>query len=389
MTEKLSKFTPDAKSSHDAATEKLLHSEERFRLLVEGVRDYAIYMLDPDGFVNSWNSGAERIKGYRAEEIIGKHFSCFFRPEDRAAGLPQRALQVAAREGEYSAESLRVRKDGSSFWASILITALRDSEGTLRGFSKVVRDITESKEAERKLQEKQRLANLGITSAVFAHEIANPLNGISTSLQIVHGLLKKTDFSKEMVLETLKGAHEEVERLAALLQDYREIARPQHLRWEAVDLDSTVREVLAPATLSYNKLGIIVDFQRDEELSLVNADKEKIKQVILNICKNAVEAMPEGGTLTIKAYELDERVNVEISDNGIGIPENLDVFQIFKTTKPEGTGLGLAIVQQIVSDHHGAVSYVSEPGKGTTFTISLPASRSTHQGGKGALPPSA
>jgi PAS domain S-box-containing protein len=381
MPEKLSKFTAAAKTPQEAASEQLQHSEERFRLLVEGVRDYAIYMLDPNGFVNSWNSGAERIKGYRAEEIIGKHFSCFFLPEDRAAGLPQRALQEAAREGEYSAESLRVRKNGSSFWASILITALRDSNGTLRGFSKVVRDITESKELERKLQEKDRLANLGTTAAVFAHEIANPLNGISTSLQIAQALVKKAEFSKEIVLETLKGAHEEVDRLATLLQEYREIARPQRLRWEAVDLARTVREVLAPATLSYNKLGITVAFQCDKQLRLVNVDKEKIKQVILNICKNAVEAMPQGGTLTVKAYEFDERVNLDISDSGIGIPKNLDVFQIFKTTKPEGTGLGLAIVQQIVSDHHGAISYVSEPGKGTTFTISLPANRSISQGG--------
>ena len=198
-----------------------------------------------------------------------------------------------------------MRKNGSSFWASILITALRDNNGTLRGFSKVVRDITESKESERKLQEKERLANLGTTAAVFAHEIANPLNGISTSLQIAQALLKKAEFSKEkeIVLETLKGAHEEVERLATLLQDYREIARPQHLRWEAIDLARTVREVLAPATLSYNKLGITVDFQCDKQLPLVNVDKEKIKQVILNICKNAVEAMPQGGTLTVKAYD--------------------------------------------------------------------------------------
>jgi PAS domain S-box-containing protein len=381
MSEKLSKFTAAAKTPQEAASEQLQHSEERFRLLVEGVRDYAIYMLDSNGFVNSWNSGAERIKGYRAEEIIGKHFSCFFLPEDRAAGLPQRALQEAAREGEYSAESLRVRKNGSSFWASILITALRDSNGTLRGFSKVVRDITESKESERKLQEKERLANLGTTAAVFAHEIANPLNGISTSLQIAQALVKKAEFSEEIVLETLKGAHEEVDRLATLLQEYREIARPQHLRWETVDLARTAQEVLAPATLSYNKLGITVAFQSDKQLPLVNVDKEKIKQVILNICKNAVEAMPQGGTLTVKAYELDERVNLDISDSGIGIPKNFDVFQIFKTTKPEGTGLGLAIVQQMVSDHHGAISYVSEPGKGTTFTISLPANRSISQGG--------
>ena len=368
------------KTPHEQTAEELKQSQEVFRLLVEGVQDYAIYLLDPDGIVSSWNGGAERIKGYKAEEIIGKHFSCFFQPEDRAAGRPQRALKLAASEGKYAEERLRVRKDGSVFWASVLITALYDSTGTLRGFSKVVRDITERKEAERMLQEKERLATLGTTAAVFAHEIANPLNGISTSLQIAQARLKKAQSHDPIVLETLKGASEEVERLGSLLKNYRGMARPQHFKWEPTDIVRIMREVLAPASLSYNRAAITVKFKCDESLPLINADREKMKQVILNICNNAVEAMPNGGMLEAKAYNRDERVIVEISDSGIGIPEDMDVFQMFNTTKPEGTGLGLAIVQQIVSDHHGTVTYVSEPEKGTTFTLSFPINISTSSG---------
>jgi PAS domain S-box-containing protein len=162
---------------------KLMQSEELFRLLVEGVQDYAIYMLDPAGVVTTWNGGAERIKGYSAQEIIGKHFSCFYRLEDIRAGRPYRALEIAAKKGKYEEEHLRVRKDGSEFWCSVLITALHDKAGKLRGFTKVVRDITQRKENEERLRQSERLATLGTTAAVFAHEIGNPLNGLSTQIR--------------------------------------------------------------------------------------------------------------------------------------------------------------------------------------------------------------
>jgi PAS domain S-box-containing protein len=151
--------------------------------LVEGVQDYAIYMLDPTGVVTTWNEGAERIKGYSAQEISGKHFSCFYRLEDIRAGRPYRALEIAAKKGKYEEEHLRVRKDGSEFWSSVLITALHDKTGKLYGFTKVVRDITQRKENEERLRQNERLATLGTTAAVFAHEIGNPLNGLSTQIR--------------------------------------------------------------------------------------------------------------------------------------------------------------------------------------------------------------
>jgi two-component system sensor kinase FixL len=478
----------------ELAAEKLRHSEERFRLLVEGVQDYAIYMLDPDGFITTWNSGAERMKGYSPQEILGKHYSCFYFTQDAAAGKPKRNLKLAEERGEYEEENYRVRKDGSTFCAHVLITALRDSSGKLRGFAKVVRDITqrrlaeekfktllesapdamviidergamslvntqaeklfgfdraellgkpvemlipkrfeakhqqhraafsnnprlrpmgtgmelyalrkdgsefpveislspmqtangimvssairditERKESERILHEKERLATLGTTAAVFAHEIGNPLNGLSTSLQLTESLLKGGSVDP-VILETLQIANQEVQRLTALLKDYRSFARPRRLDLQPVDIGGMVQEVLAACTYSYRAAGIRVDTEFDPDLPALLADKEKMKQAVLNLCKNAAEAMPCGGVLTCKAYQSNDQAILEINDTGDGIPEGVDAFQLFVTTKPEGTGLGLPIVQQIVSEHHGIIEYVSEPGKGTTFRMSLPLS---------------
>jgi PAS domain S-box-containing protein len=199
-------------TGREITAQKLQQSEEQFRLLVESVHDYAIYMLNTDGFVVTWNSGAQRIKGYRPEEIVGKHFSCFYRPEDIKAGKPSRSLRMAATEGRYEEEYLRVRKDGTEFWASVLITALYNSDGKLYGFAKVVRDITERKETEQLLRERDRLAVLGTTAAVFAHEIGNPLNGLSTSLQILSQMLRGPNHDP-VLLETLDLSRQELQRL--------------------------------------------------------------------------------------------------------------------------------------------------------------------------------
>lgn len=360
-------------AQRETAVEKLQQSEEQFRLLVEGVQDYAIYMLSSQGIVTTWNSGAQRIKGYEAQDIIGKHFSCFYRPEDIKAGKPNASLEAAAAKGKYEEENVRVRKDGSLFWANVLITALYDTGGRLYGFAKVVRDVTERKETERRLQERERLAILGTTAAVFAHEIGNPLNGLSTSLQLVSKRIAGS-VHDPLVEETLEIARQELQRLTALLNDYRSFARPQRTKIEPTDLRQMFEEVLAPAIKHYRDCGINVEFEFYETLPLVPVDREKIKQVILNLCKNALEAMPDGGTLRCKAYQTVDRVTIEVADTGTGIPEGLDVFQLFNTTKPEGTGLGLPIVEQIVSEHRGSVDYVTELGKGTAFMVSLPLS---------------
>ena len=358
-------------SHHTRTTERLRQSEERFQVLIDSIQDYAIYILDPSGFVVSWNNGAQRIKGYTAKEIVGKHFSRFYTPDDNRINKPTQNLEIAAAKGRYEDESLRVRKDGTIFWVNVVITAIRDDSGNLTGFAKVVRDITERKASEQRVQESERLATLGTTAAVFAHEIANPLNGLSTSLQIVGELLDDSDNRNPLLKETINAANQEILRLTSLLGEYRSLARPQVLKMQPSNLRQVVEEVIAPNARNYDNLGINVSLEFDETLPLVALDPAKIKQVILNLCKNAIEAMPKGGDLTVRAYRASDNVILEFSDTGEGMPKDFDPFHLFKTTKPEGSGLGLPIVQQIVSDHHGTVDYVSDLGKGTTFRVSL------------------
>ena len=360
-------------AEREFAVEQLKLSEERFRLLVAGVKDYAIYMLDPTGIITTWNAGAERIKGYRAEEIVGKNFSCFYPPEDMQSGKPTRCLMRAASEGKFEEENLRVRKDGSQFWASVLITPLYDSAGRLYGYAKVVRDVTERKENERKMYETERLATLGTTAAIFAHEMGNFLNDLSTSVELAEISLQKAGNSNPIVRETIQAASGQVKRLTSLLKDYRSFARPQRLNLTTAGLGRIIEEVVLSVSRSYRASGILFDLDLKEDCPLVAVDREKMTQVLLNLFKNAFEAMPAGGLITSKVYPSNNGVTLEVGDTGTGVAENVDVFQLFSTTKPDGTGLGLPIVEQIINDHRGTVNYVSKIGKGTTFKIWLPA----------------
>jgi PAS domain S-box-containing protein len=350
---------------------QLKQSEERFRLLVAGVKDYAIYMLDATGIITTWNAGAERIKGYRAEEIVGKHFSCFFPPDDVRSGKPNRCLMTAALEGKFEEENLRIRKDGSQFWASVLITPLYDAAGRLYGYAKVVRDVTERRENERKLREKERLATLGTTAAVFAHEIGNFLNNLSTSIELTELSLGKAGNLNPIAREAIQAASGEVKRLTSLLKDYRSFARPQGLNLAMANLGTIIEEVVSSLSRNYRASGVLFNLDLREDGPFL-ADREKMKQVMFNLFKNAFEAMPGGGVITCQVYSATNGVMLEVSDTGTGIAKGVDVFELFQTTKPDGTGLGLPIVEQIVSDHQGTINYTSEIGKGTTFRIWLP-----------------
>jgi signal transduction histidine kinase len=227
--------------------------------------------------------------------------------------------------------------------------------------------------------ETERLAVLGMAAAVFAHEVANPLAGLSGSLETVESLIDSQRADGDFLISMVHIARREVGRLVSLLDEFRAVASPQIPEFRPTDVLKSIKEVLACQFDGYLALGIAVDLQFPNPLPPVMADAGKLKQVVLNLCKNAVEAMPGGGSLTLKGYQAGQSVILEISDTGIGVSDDVDVFELFTTTKPGGSGLGLPLVRQIVSAHNGALVYTSEPGHGTTFKVSLPAAETASE----------
>jgi two-component system, LuxR family, sensor kinase FixL len=358
-------------AERELAAQKLRETETLFRSLLESAPD-AMVIVDAQGLINLVNSQTEKLFGYERKELLGKPVEHLVPARFRKRHQDHRGLFARnphVRPMGTGMELFAVRRDGSEFPVEISLSPIATGRELL--MSAAIRDITERKRAERLLQEKERLATLGTTAAVFAHEIGNPLNGISTSLQIVKSILE-TDKIDPVLHETLEIAFQEVQRLATLLSDYRTFARPQRLNLRRGDVTQIIEEVLSAQLPMYRATKIALQTQL-ENLPAILVDPEKIKQVILNLCKNAVEAMPDGGSLTVKATGSEGGVTLEVTDTGEGIAHGLDVFQLFRTTKPDGTGLGLPIVQQIISDHKGTITYRSEIGKGTTFTIVLPA----------------
>jgi two-component system, LuxR family, sensor kinase FixL len=358
-------------AERELAAQKLSETETLFRSLLESAPD-AMVIVDAQGIITLINSQTEKLFGYDRKELLGKPVERLVPARFRERHQDHRGLFAKnphVRPMGTGMELFAVRRDGSEFPVEISLSPIETGRKVL--MSAAIRDITERKQAERLLQEKERLATLGTTAAVFAHEIGNPLNGISTSLQIVKSILETAEKIDPVLEETLDIAFQEVQRLATLLSDYRTFARPQRLNLRSADVTQIIQEVLSAQLPRYRatKIGLQTEL---EKVPAILVDPEKIKQVILNLCKNAVEAMPEGGRLTVKATASEGGVMLEVTDTGEGIAHGIDVFQLFRTTKPEGTGLGLPIVQQIISDHKGTIKYRSEIGKGTTFTVVLP-----------------
>jgi PAS domain S-box-containing protein len=380
------KITRDLTERREAE-EALRRSEERFRLLVQGVIDYAIYMLDPEGRVSSWNAGAERIKGYRAQEIIGEHFSRFYQPKERDAGVPQTALATAAGEGRFEAEGWRVRKDGTRFWASVVIDPIRDDSGQLVGFTKITRDLTErraTQEALQKAQEQffqaQKLEAIGKLTGGVAHDFNNILAAILGSLNLV----KRRMADGEDVTRFMDNAIQAAQRGATLTQRMLAFARKQELEIESVDLMSCVRNMTEILSRTLGP-GITIRTEFPLIVRPVLADRSQLELALMNLVVNARDAMPGGGEIVLSAGEgalsgqEGRFVRLSVRDEGEGMDaETLSrAVEPFFTTKGvgKGTGLGLSMVQGMLEQCGGRLELTSELGKGTTATIWLKATQ--------------
>jgi PAS domain S-box-containing protein len=370
-----------------AAEAELRASEERFRLLVQSVTDYAIYMLDPEGRVSSWNAGAERFKGYSADEIMGEHFSRFYTEEDLEADIPRIALETATREGRFEAEGWRIRKDGSRFWASVIIDPIRNEEGELLGFAKVTRDLSEKRAIEEQLRQSQKMEAVGQLTGGLAHDFNNLLTGISGSLEMIQ--LRMAQGRTADVDRYLLAAEGAVRRAAGLTHRLLAFSRRQTLDPKPTnanrlltDLEELVRRTVGPS--------IQVEVVGASGQWPVLVDPNQLENAVLNLCINARDAMPNGGRLTIETANrwLDERaarrhdlpvgqyVSICVTDTGTGMtPEVIaKAFDPFFTTKPigEGTGLGLSMIYGFARQSGGQVRIYSELGQGTTMCLYLP-----------------
>jgi PAS domain S-box-containing protein len=373
--------------------ELLQQSEERYRLLVESVKDYAIFMLDPDGYVVTWNEGAQRIKGYAAEEALGRHFSAFYLPEDVAAGLPQRLIEAAARDGRAEDETWRVRKDGSRFWADVVLTALRDPAGKLRGFAKVTRDLTERRRNEEQARQlaREQVARAAAEEQVRArdqflsiasHELRTPLNPLQLQIQMLLRLARAGALAAQPpdrlvgMLETCERSAREFAALVSQLLDLsRLVAGGLDLRLEEVDLAALAREVAARYGPELDQAGCELRLAADRP-AVGRWDRPRLDQVLTNLLSNATKYGP-GKPVEVSVAAGEGRAVLTVRDHGIGIApaDQARIFDRFERAvsgyEYGGLGLGLYVVRQIVEALGGTVRVDSAPGAGATFVVEL------------------
>lgn len=334
----------------------------------------AVISIDRRGRIVLFNPAAECVFGYTHAEIKAQKVTMLM--AEPYASAQDRHMRHCERTREpHAIGSIHTvtakRKNGELFPIELSVTKIPVDEEMY--YAAFIRDISEKDRLQQQLLEQERLAAIGTTAANFAHEIGNPLNGLSMSVQLLeHLLLSPGNTVEAKVLARVHGLQGEIHRLSLLLHEFRSLACRQHLTFRTLHLTTVVQEVLAAEEEYYESCGVTVIPLIPEPLSSVQADGNKLKQVFLNLCKNAVEAMPAGGQLTIQSRDVGAQVVVDISDTGVGIPAGVNIFEPFMTTKPEGTGLGLSIVRQIIAAHGGTLTYHSEPGRGTTFTFSLP-----------------
>ena len=356
----------------------LRESEERFRLLVDSVRDYAIVMLDPEGRVTSWNAGAERINGYQAAEIIGQHVSVLYPAEARRRGWPEHELATAREQGRFEEEGVRVRKDGTTFWANVVVTPVFGAEGALRGYAKVMRDLSDRKRIEQ-LERAERQTNEFL--AMLAHELRNPLAPITNALNLL-SRKSTADPGELWVREVLQRQTGQLSRLVDNLLDVSRLTRSAVvLDRRPVDLRNIVRNALDASMQWIRERGHRVEVSLPEDRLMADGDEVRLNQVVHNLVHNAAKYTPPGGCIQVKAGVESGRIVVRVRDNGIGMDADLlrSAFEMFRQAnqgldRPQGgLGVGLTLVQRLVALHGGSVEARSEgPGLGSEFIVRLP-----------------
>ena len=393
-----------AKVTRDVTTRKLAEEELRqsteiFQLLVSSVRDYAIFMLDPDGYITTWNLGAQRIKGYKPEEIIGRHFSTFYGPEDIESRKPERELEVARAEGSVEDEGWRLRKDGTRFWANVVITAVYDAQAHLRGFAKVTRDITDRKETEEieralaeqrearmRAEESYRVAQEANRAKdeflmTLSHELRTPMTAILGWARMLPSMSPDDPLFDEAIASIASGAQLQARLIDDILDVSRIVSGKLRLAPETVEVARVVMNAVDAVSPTAAAKQITVTTSFAPGLGSMVADPTRIQQVIWNLLANAVKFTPPEGAVVVSARRAQSHVEIQVKDTGEGIdPQFLPhIFEPFRQAEsPQtrvhgGLGLGLSIVRYIAEAHGGTVTAESEGrGQGATFTVTVP-----------------
>jgi PAS domain S-box-containing protein len=374
-------------SARKHVEEKLRWTEESFRLMVESVSDYAIVMLDPEGLISSWNTGAQRIKGFQADEIVGRHFAIFYPAADVTLGKPQQDLAQAAANGRYEDEGWRMRKDGTVFWANIVFTAIRDQGGNLRGFAKLTRDLTERNKVEAILTtatavaEKANQAKSDFLSSM-SHELRSPLKAILGFAQLMESdLPAPTPAQGESIIQILNAGWYLLELINEILDLATIESGKLSMSVEPVALSELLLECHAMIEPLALRRGIHMSFPRSDAPYCVNADRTRIKQVLINLLSNAIKYNTPGGTVAVDctANGHSGRVRITVTDTGAGLPpEKLaQLFQPFnrlgqEAKGEEGTGIGLVVSKRLVELMDGVIGVDSTIGTGSVFWVELP-----------------